>query len=248
MIVTATDFGSTGPYLGQMKAVLAREAPGVTVIDLFTDLPAFEIQAAAYLLAAYVGEFVPGTVFLAVVDPGVGGARRAAVVRADGRWYVGPDNGLFNVIARRAAQLQWWDIDWRPRQLSHTFHGRDLFAPVAARLARGDSVPGQPVEPATQRLQDWPAELARIVYVDRYGNLLSGMRAAGVREEDILEAGALRLRHAWTFADVERGQAFWYGNANGLVEIAVNQGRASELVGLHVGDAVRFQARRGERS
>jgi len=226
MIVIATDFGSAGPYMGQMKAVLAREAPGVPVIDLFADLPAFGIQGAAYLLAAYVEEFAPGTVFLGVVDR-----------------YVGPDNGLFNVIARRAANLQWWDIDWRPQRLSRTFHGRDLFAPVAARLARGDSVPGQPVEPAARLRQDWPDDLARIVYVDRYGNLMTGMRVAGLGEDDVLEAGRLRLRHAWTFSEVGRGRAFWYGNANGLVEIAVNQGRASDVVGLAVGDEVRFQER-----
>lgn len=244
MIVIATDFGSAGPYMGQMKAVLAREAPGVPVIDLFADLPAFEIRAAAYLLAAYVEEFAPGTVFLGVVDPGVGGKRRAAVVRADGRWYVGPDNGLFNVVAQRAANLQWWDIDWRPQHLSRTFHGRDLFAPVAARLARGDTVPGQAVEPASRRLEDWPADLSGIVYVDRYGNLMTGIRAISTREDAVLEAGALRLSHAWTFSDVDRGQAFWYGNANGLVEIAVNQGRASDVVGLKVGDAVHFRERR----
>lgn len=243
MIVIATDFGSAGPYMGQMKAVLAREAPGVPVIDLFADLPAFEIQAAAYLLAAYVDEFAPGTVFLGVVDPGVGGDRRAAVVRADRRWYVGPDNGLFNVIARRATNLQWWDIDWRPQQLSNSFHGRDLFAPVAARLARGDTVPGQAVEPSARVLQDWPADYPRIVYVDHFGNLMTGIRAAGVRESDILEAGARRLPCARTFSDVARGSAFWYGNANGLVEIAVNQGRASELLDLGVGDAVRFESR-----
>jgi S-adenosylmethionine hydrolase len=240
MIVIATDFGSAGPYSGQMKAVLAREAPAVPVIDLFADLPSFEVQAAAYLLAAYVGEFPAGTVFLCVVDPGVGGDRRAAVVRADGRWFVGPDNGLFNVIARRATILQWWDIDWRPQRLSNSFHGRDLFAPVAARLARGDTVPGQAVEPATQRLLDWPPELDRIVYVDHFGNLMTGIRAASVREDAILTAGSRHLRYARTFSDVKRGCAFWYGNANGLVEIAVNQGRASDALGLGLGDAVHF--------
>lgn len=242
MIVIATDFGSAGPYMGQMKAVLAREAPGVPVIDLFADLPAFEIQAAAYLLAAYVDEFASGTVFVGVVDPGVGGARRAAVVRADGRWYVGPDNGLFNVIAQRAANLQWWDIDWRPQSLSDSFHGRDLFAPVAARLARGDAVPGQAVEPSARVLQDWPADYARIVYVDHYGNLMTGVRAASVSTIGTLDAGAQRLPYARTFSEVARGTAFWYCNANGLVEIAVNQGRASDVLGLGVGDAVCFDS------
>lgn len=243
MIVIATDFGSAGPYMGQMKAVLAREAPAVPVIDLFADLPAFRIQSAAYLLAAYVGEFPDGTVFLCVVDPGVGSERRAAVVRADGRWYVGPDNGLFNVVAQRAANLQWWDIDWRPQRLSNSFHGRDLFAPVAARLARGDTVPGQAVEPATRLLADWPAELAEIIYVDHFGNLMTGIRAASVHRDDVLEAGDLRLAYATTFSDVGRGEAFWYANANGLVEIAVNQRRADKVLGLEIGAPVRFQGR-----
>lgn len=238
MIVIATDFGSAGPYMGQMKAVLAREAPGVPVIDLFADLPAYGIQTSAYLLAAYVGEFPEGTVFLCVVDPGVGSERRAAVVRADGRWYVGPDNGLFNVIAQRARNLQWWDIDWRPQKLSNSFHGRDLFAPVAARLARGDAVPGQAVEPASRLSTDWPEELAQVVYVDHFGNLMTGIRAAAVREDAELEAGARRLAHADTFSAVERGAAFWYANANGLVEIAVNQGRANEALGLGIGAPV----------
>lgn len=238
MIVIATDFGSAGPYMGQMKAVLAREAPGVPVIDLFADLPAYGIQTSAYLLAAYVGEFPEGTVFLCVVDPGVGSERRAAVVRADGRWYVGPDNGLFNVIAQRAANLQWWDIDWRPQRLSNSFHGRDLFAPVAARLARGDTVPGQAVESASRLSTDWPEELAQVVYVDHFGNLMTGIRAAAVREGAVLEAGARRLAHADTFSVVERGAAFWYANANGLVEIAVNQGRANEVLCLGIGAPV----------
>lgn len=240
MIVIATDFGSAGPYMGQMKAVLAREAPGVPVIDLFADLPPFGIRAAAYLLAAYVGEFPEGTVFLCVVDPGVGSERRAAVVRADGRWYVGPDNGLFNVIAQRAGNLQWWDIDWRPQRLSNSFHGRDLFAPVAARLARGDTVPGQAVDPASRLQTAWPEELAQIVYIDHFGNLMTGIRAAAVTNDATLEAGGLRLMHADAFFAVEPGTAFWYANANGLVEIAVNQGRAIDVLGLGLGAPVRI--------
>lgn len=241
MIVIATDFGFEGPYMGQMRAVLAREAPGVPVIDLFADLPAFGIQAAAYLLAAYVGEFPAGTIFLCVVDPGVGSERRVAVVRADGCWFVGPDNGLFNVVAQRAADLQWWDIDWRPERLSHSFHGRDLFAPVAARLARGDAVPGQAVEPATRLLTGWPTELFEIIYMDRFGNLITGIRASSVQRGESLEVGNRYLQRATTFSDVEWGDAFWYANANGLVEIAVNQGRANEVLGLKVGDSVRLR-------
>lgn len=244
MIIISTDFGSEGPYLGQMKAVLAREAPAVAVIDLFTDLPVFDIQAAAYLLAAYTEEFPRDSVFLCVVDPGVGSQRRAAVVKADGHWFVGPDNGLFNVIARRAELVEWWDILWRPERLSHSFHGRDLFAPVAARVARGEAVAGVSVVPATRLLEGWPSELSKIVYVDHYGNLVTGMRLCSVDEDGVLEAGGLSLRHALTFYTVEPGQPFWYGNANGLVEIAVNQGRADQLLGLQVGDTVQYRARR----
>ena len=144
MIVLFTDFGLEGPYIGQMQAVLCRETPRIPVVNLCADVPCHEPRAAAYLLAAYAVEFPEGSVFLGVVDPGVGGERAAVVVRADGRWYVGPDNGLFNVVAMRAGAVEWWDITWRPARLSASFHGRDLFAPVAARIARGEPPPGDP--------------------------------------------------------------------------------------------------------
>ena len=102
MIVLVTDFGLSGPYTGQVKAVLWREAPTCPVIDLFADAPMWDPQAAAYLLAAYVQMFPKDTVFLCVIDPGVGGERLPVVVRADGRWFVGPDNGLFELVMRRA--------------------------------------------------------------------------------------------------------------------------------------------------
>ena len=102
MIVLCTDFGLEGPYTGQVKAVLARAAPDVPIVDLFADLPAFQPRLAAYLLAGYGEFFLAGDVILAVVDPGVGGARGALALEADGRWYVGPDNGLFEIVVRRA--------------------------------------------------------------------------------------------------------------------------------------------------
>lgn len=242
MIVIATDFGCEGPYLGQMKAVLLREAPSIPCVELFCNLPPFDIEAAAYLLAAYAGEFPEATVFLCVVDPGVGGTRRAAIVQADGRWYVGPDNGMLNIIAHRAQRLCWWDITWRPEHLSHSFHGRDLFAPVAARIARGDSVPGDAVDPQERLLSGWPEDLARIVYVDRYGNLLTGLRAEHLAQNAVIESAGRRFEYARTFSAVAPGSAFWYANANGLVEIAVNQGNASAVLGLKAGDGVQIIA------
>src|SRR5437588_1860827 len=110
IIVLFTDFGLEGPYTGQVKTVLHQIAPGVPVFDLFADLPAAKPQPAAYLLAAYGGWFPPGTIILAVVDPGVGGERAAVAVEAASRWYVGPDNGLFEPVTRRADCAPAWGI------------------------------------------------------------------------------------------------------------------------------------------
>lgn len=238
MIVLFTDFGLEGPYIGQMKAVLAREAPGELVIDLFANAPTFDAQSAAYLLAAYPSEFPVGTVFLCVVDPGVGSERRTAAVQADGRWFVGPDNGLFNVVAMRAREIEWWDVTWRPEQLSASFHGRDLFAPVAARLTRGEMPIGQRMEPKLRTQRGWPEELARIVYIDRFGNAMTGLRANRLLVDNRLEINGHRLKRERTFSAVPPGHAFWYENANGLAEIAVNQGRAEQVLGLDVGMVV----------
>ena len=236
MIALFTDFGLSGPYTGQVKAVLLREAPGVDIIDLFADVPACDPQASAYLLAAYCGEFAPGTVFLCVVDPGVGGARAPCVVRAEGCWFVGPDNGLFEIIIRRApADVHCWRIDWTPPRLSATFHGRDVFAPIAARLARRESVPGRPIATDILRRPQWPDDLACTVYVDRYGNVLTGLRADGLPDSATVIVNATRLRCARTFSEVPKGEAFWYENANGLVEIAVNMDRAADCLNISAG-------------
>ena len=251
MIVLFTDFGGAGPYVGQMKAVLARAAPAVPVIDLFADAPAFDPQASAYLLAAYAAEFPAGTVVLAVVDPGVGGPRAPLAVFAGRRWYVGPDNGLFAIVARRAGDARAWEITWRPERLSASFHGRDLFAPVAARLALGEAPPGRErgaAEMAAAMGADWPDDLARIVYVDHFGNAMTGLRAQVLGPDTVIRAGGRDLRRAQTFSDLPPGAPFWYENANGLAEIAVNQGRAAEALGLTVGAEVEVAVERSERS
>ena len=238
MIVLFTDFGLEGPYLGQVRAVLHRQAPGVPVVDLFADAPAFDAMASAYLLAAYAAAFPAGAVFLCVVDPGVGSARAPIAVQAAGRWYVGPDNGLLAIAARRAAKTQAWQITWRPERLSASFHGRDLFAPVAARLARGETPAGEACPLAALAGHDWPDDLARVVYIDRFGNVMTGVRAGTLDADTALVAGGRRLARARTFSDVAPGDAFWYENANGLAEIAVNQGQAAALLGLAVGDPI----------
>jgi hypothetical protein len=238
VIVLFTDFGPAGPYTGQVKAVLHQEAPGVPVIDLFADAPAGNPKAAAYLVAAYGSWFAAGTVFLCVVDPGVGGERPPVVVEADGRRFVGPGNGLFEIVQRRAARARAWEIAWRPSRLSATFHGRDLFAPVAALLARGEAAPGTPRDPSWCRCPDWPDDLAEIVYIDHYGNAMTGLRAAMVPADATLAVAGRPVPRARTFGDRPPGEALWYENANGLVEIAVNRGRADRALDLAVGSRV----------
>jgi S-adenosylmethionine hydrolase len=235
MIALFTDFGLHGPYSGQMKAVLHQMAPGIPAIDLFADAPVGNPKASAYLLAVYAGWFQAGTVFLCVVDPGVGGARPAVIVDADGRWYVGPGNGLFELVQRRARKTRSWDIDWKPERLSASFHGRDLFAPIAAMLARGEPPPGWPREDNADRRADWPDDLSEIVYVDHFGNAMTGVRAAMLPPNARLAAAGQVLERERTFSDRPPGAAFWYENSNGLAEIAVNQGRADRDLGLAIG-------------
>jgi S-adenosylmethionine hydrolase len=242
MLVLFTDFGFDGPYVGQMKAVLQTAAPGVSVIDLMHDAPAFDPQSSAYLLAALAAEFPVGSVFVAVVDPGVGTDRRPVVVEADGRWFVGPDNGLLAMLVRRAAAARAWEITWRPDRLTASFHGRDLFAPVAAGIARnggftalekGDEIPVADLDRAA-----WPHEFAQIVYVDGFGNAISGMRAENLSPNHRILVHNVEIKGETTFASVPQGTLFWYANSNGLVEIACNRGRADQRLGIGVGAAI----------
>lgn len=236
MIVLFTDFGLAGPYVGQMKAVLHQRAPGVAQVDLFHDVCAYDARLAAYLLAAYVDEFPPQTVFLCVVDPGVGtGQRPPVMVQADGRWFVGPGNGLFNIIMKRARKVRLGEILWRPARLSNSFHGRDLFAPVAAMLAVGEVPENRVVSWQPPAADIWPDDLARVLYLDHFGNAFTGVRAAKVGPGATVQIGERKLAFARTFGEVPPGQAFWYENANGLVEIAVSQGNAGQLLQIRPG-------------
>lgn len=243
MIVLFTDFGLPGPYTGQVKAVLLQQAPDHPVIDLFADAPACNPKASAYLLAAYAAWFPAGTVFLCVVDPGVGGARRPCALQADGHWFVGPDNGLFELVLRRSvAPVACWSLDMHSAPLSATFHGRDLFAPVAATIARGEPPPG--VRSDLDRQREWPDDLPEVIYIDGYGNAITGLRAAAVPPGRCLKVGRHTLRPGRTFSDVGRGEPFWYVNANGLVEIAVNCGRADHALDLVLGSPISVAAAR----
>jgi len=242
MIFQFTDFGHDGPYMGQMEAVLRRAVPQIPVMTLLADAPAYDVRGGAYLLAAYTRDVEPGDVVLAVVDPGVGTARETLVMRADDRWFVGPDNGLMSIVARRAAICEYWRITWRPAPLSASFHGRDLFAPVAAILAKGG------LAAATDRLAPvtaehvlrpaWPDQHAAIITFDRYGNAVTGIDVGSVAPGAVLACRGHTIEPAATFGAVPPGAAFWYGNSSGLIEVAVNQGSARLVLNLEAGDEV----------
>ena len=239
MIVLFTDFGLHGPYVGQVHAVLAAQAPGVPVIDLLHDVPSYDIRRAAYLLPACAMPFPAGTVFVCIVDPGVGGPRLPVMVNADGQWYVGPDNGIFEIVSRRAQRSNRREILWRPESLAPSFHARDLFAPVAAMLAQGAMPDCSEAGPSLADAGCWPDDLAEVIYVDSYGNLISGMRADRLPQGSVLTIGDRQVMHARVFSDVPPGEVFWYENASGLAEVAVNQGSAQQVldvgVGAHIG-------------
>ncbi len=248
MILFLSDFGPGSPYVGQVRAVLAARAPGVPAVDLMHDLPAFRPAAAGCLLAALMQSLILpasraedsilGAVVLAVVDPGVGGDRLPIIVEAGPHRYVGPDNGLFGAVLGRVAHAQAWRIDWRPDRLSASFHGRDLFAPVVAMLTQGQPVPSTAVALTELRRPDGPDPLAEVVYVDRYGNAMTGLDTAALPETSVLETGGHQFRRAGTFGDDPDGAGFWYANSLGLAELAVNRASAADRFGLTVGTPV----------
>ncbi len=235
MILLFTDFGWRGPYVGQMLTVLARQAPGIPVINLMADAPVHNPRAASYLLASLVPQIPAGTVVLGVVDPGVGTSEREPVlVEAAGLRFVGPGNALFGVAAYRLGGGAWNKISWRPPHLSASFHGRDLFAPVAAMLAKGESVETEPLPPPKPPVPD----LAEVIYIDGFGNLVTGIRASAIGPQSGIVLNGERITAGETFGSVPPGRPLWYRNSMGLVEIAINRGHAAQAFGATIGTPV----------
>lgn len=235
-----TDFGAADLYVGQVKSVLVQQAPGIAIIDLLHEAPAFNVRAGGHLLAALATRIPSGSVTIAVVDPGVGGTRDAVVVDIDGRWFIGPDNGLLSVLAARAKAYRVWRVTWTPPDLAPSFHGRDLFAPVAAALARGESPDDRAVRVDRLQIDFGAADCGEIIYIDHYGNALTGVRAETLSPDMCIVAGGATLAYARVFSAVADGAAFWYANSLGLVEIAANGDSAADKLGLAVGQPVAY--------
>lgn len=243
-----TDFGVSGFYVGQMHAAMLPYVPdGSTgpAIDLMHDAPAHNVKAASYLLAALIRQSPHDSIIVGVVDPGVGGNRPPVVIEVDGRVCIGPGNGLFEIAARQSSTIARHHLSWQPPSLSASFHGRDLFAPAAAQLAQAadDQAWRQsiatPLPPSTVLPgSDWPDDLAEVIYLDGFGNAMSGIRAEKLPAGLSVAINGRTIRKARTFSDVPKGEAFWYENSIGLIEVAVNQGRAAEKLGLDIGSAI----------
>lgn len=246
IITLLTDYGTTDSYVGEVKGVLLSRVPGVTLVDLTHEIPPGDIAAAAYVLGRCWVQFPPGTVHLAVVDPGVGTSRNALALSAAGQFLVGPDNGLFSGILRGTAIEA--AILATPASASATFLGRDLFGPAAAALALGTPLRtlGAPYAEVPRRVSgavphyEGKMVVGEVIYVDRYGNLVTNLTSDLVPSYAVLEAESLAIGPLrTTFGDVAAGGLLAYLGSGGTVEIAVRGGSASRRLGLGVGGRVK---------
>lgn len=243
IITLISDFGTADGYVGAMKGVIAHQAatrPGPVVVDIAHDIPPGDIAHAAWVTKTSTIEFPLGSIHVVVVDPGVGGTRRDVIVCAAGRWYIGPDNGVFAYVAERCSEAYAIEDErFRAERVSRTFHGRDVFARTAAALASGEdpSRAGPRVE-LTGRLLWGPREhgVGRVVHIDRFGNLITDLPEAEAGRAVIVAGVTLPI--AGTYSDVERHQLLAYIGSAGTVEIAVRDGSASKRLALPRGTLI----------
>lgn len=237
MIFLFSDYGLAGPYIGQVETVLYQLAPNEKIINLQSDAPRNNPKASAYLLASLIPRLPEGSIIFSVVDPGVGsGEDKPVMLNIDQRWYVGADNGLFDIVVKRSNKIDAREIIWKPKELSNSFHGRDIYAPVCTMIANGEDVAS--TEFQWKDKHQWPNDLNEIIYIDHFGNCMTGIRAKSLDKHMILRVGEETVFNADTFSDVKAGQAFWYENSNGLIEIAVNQGAANDVLDLKIGSHI----------
>ena len=255
-IALLTDFGLDDPYVGQMKGVLAARAPGAPLIDISHAVQPYRIVQGAFFLAASAPHYPGNTVFLCVVDPGVGSSRRVLVARSGGRTFVGPDNGLFSLALGEDQEAVFYDATETAAEYaaSATFHGRDVFAPLAARLAKGEAPEslGTPLPAEDIVRHEWTRPrslghnlLGHVLHIDRFGNCVLNLRAekprdcSGVRlvssPVSSVEAG---LRFVERYDELQGYEVGLLAGSQGYLELAVRQGSAAQVVGLLVGDPV----------
>lgn len=251
-----TDFGWQDHFVGVMKGVIAGIAPGAQVVDLCHEVAPQEIDQARFLLRVSRPYFPKGSIFVCVVDPGVGSARRALCVEAGGHVLLGPDNGLFtDVLSEKGAKARAiTEARYALGQVSQTFHGRDVFAPAAAHLAAGvrpsqlgrlirDPVRLLPLDPVRTGRRFWAG---RVMHIDRFGNLITNLPSQEFLPPAVrgIEAavGFERVRRTCRFyAEAPEGELFLIGGSCGTVEISVNRGSAAKRLGVGIGAPVEVE-------
>ena len=253
IVTLTTDFGGGGPYVAAMKGVILRDAPGVQLVDVSHVIAPQDIREGAYVLASAWPWFPGGTVHLAVVDPGVGTERRLVAASVSGHWFVLPDNGLIGLVVRGRKIDGLWSLAWPDdRPVSRTFHGRDLLAPAAAHLARGNDPAdlGNPVDPASLVPIDWPDPvdlgleiLGEVVFRDHYGNLVTNVPASSLIGPGwgLEITGHVIPSLVGTYGDRPPGTLVALEGSSGLVEVAEVNGDASRRLEAGPGTAVTFR-------
>jgi S-adenosylmethionine hydrolase len=241
LVTLLTDFGTADGYVGEVKGVIASLAPQAQIVDIAHDVAAQDVEGARLALARYWRRFPEGTVHVVVVDPGVGGGRAALAMESEGRLLVGPDNGVLSpALLHAGARCVALEV---PASASPTFHGRDVFAPAAAQLARGtprESL-GAPLDapvirrtPEATRRDDGGVQ-GEVISVDRFGNAVTNLLALRGGE---IELDGLTLHVRRTYADAAPGEPTALVGSSGLVEIAVRDGSAASTLGLQRGSSV----------
>src|SRR3981081_3790048 len=229
LVTFTSDFGSGSPLVAAMKAVVLAGCPHATLVDVSHEVPRFDVSAGAFMLFAGTRHFGPGSVHLAVVDPGVGSSRRRLAIRAGGRFYVGPDNGLFAIVLEEVGMQHAVELAPNPGG-APTFEGRDVFAPAAAALASG--VPLESLGPPTDPPKMLEDASPRVLWTDGFGNLVTNLkppaRRMRINNHDVTVT-------ATTYAEGRPNEPFVYIGSMGYLEVAVRDARADKLLGARPG-------------
>ena len=255
-IALLTDFGLSDPYVGSMKGVISAIAPGTPILDLSHEVLPQNITQAGYLLWSCYKYFPAGTIFVCVVDPGVGSGRRVLCVDGAGYRFLGPDNGLLQLVLDSLDGYSIVIVENRRyfrNEISPTFHGRDIFAPVAAHLSRGvrsaslgrrttSSVPGERlVRISTQGKKRYQGI---IIHIDRFGNVISNFQAGGgLRSNLSLHVGARAVHRSFhTYSEAGEKTPFMVVGSSGLIEIAVKNGNAARSLHARIGQSITLKS------
>jgi S-adenosylmethionine hydrolase len=255
IITLTTDFGLTDPYVAEMKAVILQICPAATIVDVTHQIEKFNIRMGAYILASASPYFPEGTIHVAVIDPGVGTRRKAILIEAQKSFFVGPDNGVLALAAKNQGIEHVYEIT-NPKlmlpKISDTFHGRDIFAPAAAHLAKG--TPPSEFGPEickivtpkfTKIIRRKDVVIGEVVHVDGFGNIITNFREKELESMEIKGIINMKLKDTWlklklcrAYTEVEAQKPLAIIGSHNFLEISVNQGNAADTFKVKIGDKI----------